>query len=220
MNYFRFGYGGDKPGAIRIIGLAAGTYDVCLGSPGAPPCQTATTTSNGLDFDLPAGDNLVFIDKSTPIPTLTPTPTPMPTDTPTLPPPLIPTKAACSIPALVTGQNPTGTAACGLTSLTFRWNSVAGATNYAIRVDENPVSWSGTCSSINPGDTCIDNLITTSYTRSVVPGRTYRWWVHAINSCGWSSANLYNVTVPLCPKSTPTPTPTSTKVFIPPPVLK
>jgi hypothetical protein len=102
--------------------------------------------------------------------------------TPTSTPPPPPT--ICPPPSLVTGQSPTGTMACNLNQITFRWNAVAGADRYAIRIDETPGTWSGTCSSVNPGDTCNDNIVATSYTRSVTPGRSYQWWVDACDTCG------------------------------------
>ena len=160
---------------------------------------------------------------STPRPTATPTPrptnTPMPTSTPrpTNTPTPIPTPTICPLPTLVTGQRVVSlSCATGITSVSLVWNPVSSAIRYAIRVDENPDSWSGTCTSINPGDTCIDNLTNIYFTRNVTAGTHYQWWVDAINSCGWSTTAVkYDFTIPVCP--TPTPVPTSTPTPTPRP---
>jgi hypothetical protein len=180
----------------------------CVANPVFP---TATTAPPG-----------PIIIQPSPTPTPYPTSTPLPTATPTIRPANTPTPTICPLPPLVTGQTPVGTTSCGLTTLTFAWNAGSSSTptQYAIRVDESPVSWSGTCTLINTGDTCIDNLFSTSYTRSVVPGRTYRWWVDAINSCGWSTTAVqYDVTVPVCPTNTPIPTSTPRPTNTPTPTV-
>jgi len=134
---------------------------------------------------------------------LTPVTVTVPTATPTL----IPTPTACVAPATPSGQSPVGTTACGLTSVTLSWNPVAGAEYYPLRVDDLSNPWTGTCATVNPGDVCDSYGVTgTSYNLSVVPGRSYQWWVHAGNSCGWSGYTQVTFDVPVCPTPTVTPT--------------
>lgn len=92
----------------------------------------------------------------------------------------------CSPPLPPTGL--TATCSGSGTLVTLEWNPVSGATAYPLRVDDPANGWSGLCDgSQNPNDTC-QNISSTWYTRSVTPGSTYSWWVHAYNSNGWSSA--------------------------------
>jgi hypothetical protein len=172
--------------------------------PTLTPFPTAVPTIRPTNTPTPRPTN-------TPTPRPTNTPTPRPTNTPTPRPTNTPTPTTCPLPSLVGGQNPIGTTAACLNQLTFRWNAVSGADRYTIRIDDTTNGWTGTCSSVNPGDTCDDNIVGTSFTRAVTPGRTYQWWVDAIdNSCGWSGTAIkYNVTIPPCPTNTPIPTPTA-----------
>ncbi|OGC92856.1 hypothetical protein A2876_01625 [Candidatus Amesbacteria bacterium RIFCSPHIGHO2_01_FULL_48_32b] len=133
--------------------------------------------------------------------------TPVTVTVPTATPTLIPTPTACVAPATPSGQSPVGTTACGLTSVTLSWNPVAGAEYYPLRVDDLSNPWTGTCATVNPGDVCDSYGVTgTSYNLSVVPGRSYQWWVHAGNSCGWSGYTQVTFDVPVCPTPTVTPT--------------
>lgn len=59
--------------------------------------------------------------------------------------------------------------------------AVPTATSYSLRIDEDPSSWSGTCSTVNSGDTCLSTTFGT-YSRDIVPGKTYDAWVHAYRS--------------------------------------
>lgn len=136
---------------------------------------------------------------------ISPTNTPIPSPTPT----------SCNVPQVPSGLLPSGTTTCGITTQTFTWNPVPGATGYALRIDDTSNPWTGTCSPINPGDTCVDNLTANSYTRSVIPGRTYRWWVHAINTCGWTQPVATTITIPVCTTITNTPTPSPSRTPTP-----
>lgn len=83
----------------------------------------------------------------------------------------------------------------------------------------------GVCKAFNDNDICTDGLTNNSFQFPLVPGHSYRWWVHAINSCNnWSTAASVDVTVP-GPTATPTvptvtvvdpsPTPTRTTSVTP-----
>lgn len=144
-----------------------------------------------------------------------PTSSPRPTNTVTPLPTNTPTPTVCTVPPVPAGLTPSGTTSCGLTSMTFRWNAMPGASSYALRIDDLSNPWSGTCSSINNGDTCVDGYTSTSYTRSVIPGHTYTWWVHSANACGWSQPIYVTATVPVCATNTPTATQTSTPTPLP-----
>lgn len=127
------------------------------------------------------------------------------------------TSTFCTRPIAPGGFSPSGNTTCGLTSVTLTWNTVSGISTYALRVNDHSDGWTGTCSSVNPGDTCIDNVNAASYTRTVVPGRSYNWWVHSVGSCGWSPAAGATFTVPTCVTTlTPTNTPPPPGVTIPP----
>lgn len=147
-----------------------------------------------------------------------------------------PTPTPCAVPPPPSGLSPSGTIN-GVGAKTFSWNSVSGATSYAIRFDDTATLWCdpplSECYSASypnctkyAGDYCNDSLGTNSTTYTVQAGRTYRWWVSAINSCGWSASSLTTVTVtaptatPIPPTATPLPTatpiaPTATPTPIP-----
>jgi len=100
-------------------------------------------------------------------------------------------------------------------SCTLDWGDVLGATNYPLRVDDISNEWAGTCdpSKVKPGDICIDNIVSSNYTFLGKNGRTYVWWVHAVNSLGWSDPNGSELVVNCncqIPTSTPVFTPTPT----------
>ena len=79
--------------------------------------------------------------------------------------------------------DPTGLTATCLAPDRVRlsWNPVASATMYGFRADYATPSWNP-C--VSP-DECRD-LFTNSYEKTVTPGVTYDWWVHAVNASGWS----------------------------------
>ncbi len=90
------------------------------------------------------------------------------------------------------------------TTLTYNWNSIAGASNYAIRVDENTSSWGG--DTVYPGDTVNNNLpaTPTTYTRSATQGLQYEAWIHAVDNRGVYSNDSNHVFF-TCPGPTATP---------------
>jgi hypothetical protein len=143
------------------------------------------------------------------IPTPTPTPSVAPTPTPTPTPTLIPTPTPTPIPSpptsLIASCSSSGTTA------NLSWSQSTSATSYALRVNNLADGWTGTCSSLN-GDFCANTTLNT-YSFSSKPGVTYSWWVHSLNSSGWSNqANGSNFT---CTALTPTPTPTATPTATP-----
>jgi len=91
-------------------------------------------------------------------------------------------------------------------SCTLDWGDVLGATNYPLRVDDRINGWAGTCdpTKVYSGDICIDNLNSSNYTFIGKNGHTYNWWVHAVNSLGWSepAGKVLNVNCN-CPPQTP-----------------
>ena len=166
--------------------------------------------------------NFQVIDDFTITKTTGPTPTqgaPMPTSSIPTPTSSIPTPTT-SVPTTppigcfnsvpVYGQLPMGTVAACTTSLRFSWTDNPVVDHYALRIDEDPVSWSGNCTTVNPSDTCIDYLYGNSYTRVVTPGKTYRWWVEAYIPCG--------VPIPTpAPTNVPTTGPSPTAIPTAPP---
>ncbi len=118
------------------------------------------------------------------------------------------TVPAASTPPAPTGLLPNGTAlAQGATSVTLKWNAVAGTQTYPIRVQDTtsgaaPLLYENTCGNTNL--VCKDNLTTTSYSFSVQAGHSYKWWVHSIVSGAWSDAAYATFTVPAAPVNAPT----------------
>ena len=92
----------------------------------------------------------------------------------------------CNTPATPTGLAPSGNITAGTRNIT--WNAVSGITKYALRVDDLTNGWTGTCSSVNPGDVCNNNVTGTSYSYNFIAGHSYHIWVHAIAACGVYSA--------------------------------
>ena len=102
-----------------------------------------------------------------------------------------------------TGLAPNGTIAAGPQNIT--WNTVSGANNYAIRINDLDPSanWdnNGSCKGPGSGDTndsngnvCANYIgNVTSYSYTFVAGHSYHIWVHAINDCApWSDpSNVY-----------------------------
>ena len=97
---------------------------------------------------------------------------------------LAPTSQYCLTPPPTPSVSGASCNATG-TQATISWWS-SGATYYAIRNDRDSNSWSGTCASINTGDTC-ENTTGTSRTFGTTPGNSNFFWVHACNSAGCSA---------------------------------
>ena len=103
--------------------------------------------------------------------------------------------ASCKVCDTVTeptGLTPSGTVYPG--EYTLLWNRVSGASKYAVRVNDltDPAL---TCNA--NGDICDDHVLTKFYSSyTFMKGRSYSWWVHAINNCnewsdhGWANVNL------------------------------
>ncbi len=125
----------------------------------------------------------------------------------------IPTATSTPVPCPTISAS--GGLACNVPGNSISWNAVTGAHHYALRVDANPTSWSGTCSSVNPGDFCND-VYALSQSYNFVPGANHTVWVAAINSCNnWSSATYLSCPGPtLTPTATIAPTATPTAVSV------
>jgi hypothetical protein len=134
----------------------------------------------------------------TPAPTQAPAPTPTPSATPS---PAVPLAPTLSFPA--NGSNVAGT------SVTYSWNTSAGATNYRITVStsSNITDTSKYKISFPVGNAT--EYTNKGYTNN---GATYYWWVNAGNSFGWASqsqvfANGYSfINGGTATHSSPTPT--------------
>ncbi len=71
------------------------------------------------------------------------------------------------------------------TQASLSWPSVAGATHYNLRADDNANGWVNDCSKTqNQGDSCMDNLNDNSATITTVPGDNYSVWVDGVGSNG------------------------------------
>jgi hypothetical protein len=66
---------------------------------------------------------------------------------------------------------------------TMAWLPSATATEYYVRIDDLSDPWAGTTTA---NDT-VATVPANSFTRKVVPGHTYNWWVHAGNAVGLSN---------------------------------
>jgi hypothetical protein len=74
--------------------------------------------------------------------------------------------------------------------VTLSWQPVAGATSYAVRVNDNTALSLRHPQNNCPGDPhflCVNYLSTTSISFQARAGHNYNWWVHAINDAGWSA---------------------------------
>ncbi len=74
--------------------------------------------------------------------------------------------------------------------MTLTWKPVPGAVKYAIRIDntENPFSPEDP----QKGDVLSDKVTTNAFQFNAEPGKTYIWWVHAIDKNGvWSSMSTW-----------------------------
>jgi len=82
-------------------------------------------------------------------------------------------------------------------SVTLSWSPVAGATIYAVRVNNLNNGWNGDCNNPLPGDSCPDTSAT-SQTIATSPGASYDWWVHGCNSsgCGPATGGNFTCSVP------------------------
>jgi hypothetical protein len=87
-------------------------------------------------------------------------------------------------PAAPSGLSPSGVVTTNGTA-TLTWQSVAGATEYAVRLQDNTdgsLRYGGNNCPGNPIYVCVNGWPTNAFTVSVVPGHTYTWWVQA--GCG------------------------------------
>jgi len=94
------------------------------------------------------------------------------------------TGAGSCPPAAPQNLSPSGDVQSG--SKTLKWDTVPGATKYAIRIDDQhdgeSNSWSNDCNNLNTDDLCRDDLTTNSFTYDFKESREYDWWVHAVNN--------------------------------------
>lgn len=109
------------------------------------------------------------------------------------------------------------------TNVSLQWGTADRATHYNLRVDDISNGWSGTCSLVNTGDTCLDNLTGNTYSFNSTSGHSYHWWVDAANSCGGTGADggtvqcLAPTPTTGAPTATSTPIPTATRAPTPTP---
>ena len=108
-------------------------------------------------------------------------------------------------PVIITPTPPTGlTASCSTdeAKATLAWNAVSGATNYHVRIDDTQNN-SASCASgwfcSDPPDKLLDNYTPTSYTANITAGQAYKWWVHSVNSAGYSAQTegTFSCTIPV-----------------------
>lgn len=101
----------------------------------------------------------------------------------------------------------------------FTWDPQQGAIKYSLRIDDLQDNFSftypnGDCKATNAGDMCIDNLTNNNFQFNLTTGHTYKWWVHAVNSCNvWSQAATVDLSV--VKGASPTPSPTNTPPVTP-----
>lgn len=109
----------------------------------------------------------------------------------------VPVIASSVFAAPVSPQGPHYWCLSGQASVRLNWFPVAGATSYQVRVDADAPSWNGSC--ITP-DSCLSTP-TNEITIPITPGKTYDWWVHAVNADGWSQPAMagveFNCTIPV-----------------------
>jgi hypothetical protein len=93
---------------------------------------------------------------------------------------------------------------------TLSWSPGANASTYALRfnyVPNDSASCTDGWSCPNSPDLSDDDYPSTSRSMSVVPGTLYTWWVHSVNSTGWSDAvagPTFKCEAPTGPKPTAT----------------
>jgi len=199
--------GGASSASVTFPFPAAGTYYAragfvnnanaanCSGNPFYSPNRGGYPQLPGGVIDCRSSGDWITVTVSnsptnTPVPTLPPPPT--------FPPPT----PGCVPPAPPTSLSPNGNTNCAPPGLpipvTFSW-SPSGASNYILRIDDKSDGW------IGANDTYIDTLGTNSYTRNVVAGRTYDWWVYVGPMSCYSAATAATAIVPVCP-TPPAPT--------------
>ncbi len=111
--------------------------------------------------------------------------------------------APTSSPAPQKPAKPTGLRSnCydGGTKITLRWDSVAGASSYKVRMDQKDGN----------SDISVDNITKNEYEAGIKPDQKYSWWVHSSKNGVDSEEAKINEVVCAKPASSPTPTPTAT----------
>ncbi len=94
---------------------------------------------------------------------------------------------------------PSVTASCSASGNITSSFSSPGATYYNPRIDQDPSSFSGICSSMNSGDKCADWQTSTSFSHTGIAGKNYKMWVHACSALDWtkcSTETYYNFSCP------------------------
>jgi len=160
MQYTNTGY--TNNGATYYWWVSAGN---AIGwSPQSEVAANGCSFINGVQGGVPS---------PTPTPITTPTPAPSPSTAP-------------PAPALVSPGN--GAVVSG-TSITYQWNSSAGATNYWLTVSTEP-----TGSDASKRKFCgpVGNVMQYTNTGYTNNGATYYWWVSAGNAIGWSPQSQVN----------------------------
>src|SRR3989338_6929360 len=76
------------------------------------------------------------------------------------------------------------------TKATLAWDVVSGASSYHVRINDT-TNDSTSCNSgwfcSDPPDKLLDYYSSISYDAKVTPGHAYKWWVHSVNSAGYSA---------------------------------
>ncbi len=182
----------------------------CSGSFGPYSCSTNSTSSSCTAADGCGGGSNCNMSGS--CSWLNPTPTSGGGGGPTR----TPTPACATIGSAPGGLSPSGSLACNTQnprSVTFDWNAVSGASTYYLRIDDTSNGFV-TCGTGTPnaGDYCISGITATQYTRTLTPGRSYKWWVSAFNSCNTQGplSSQITLTLPAVCANTPTRTRTPT----------
>jgi len=195
---------------VSILPATPTPTPICLIPEGCnsptPPILTPTPTPRlCLQVFTPARNKLTGVCKLFPTSCLpdgwvadrscVPSPTPpifTPTPTPIC---LIPEGCNSPTPPIFTTRPnpPTGLRAnCNQTGTraSFLWDRTQDSIEWAVRVNDTENGWEGYIPL--PGDSVDDHISaapnsnTVIYERDTIPGHTYTWWVHGINSSGWS----------------------------------
>ncbi|MBX9906889.1 hypothetical protein K2X96_03260, partial [Patescibacteria group bacterium] len=88
---------------------------------------------------------------------------------------------------------------CVGTDVNISWSGGGPGVLYNYRVDAAASSWTGSCTSLNPGDYCVNNSSATSLSFTGTPGQTYNAWVHAVNTVGVTDAVSVRFSCPAIP---------------------